>query len=61
MKKFRWPDHIKFDDTEADMREARRVWLENGGTSSDFLRFIDAYAKELKVRQPDDKAKHKSA
>jgi hypothetical protein len=53
---FRWPSHIMFDDTEADINEARRVWLANrdheeSGRIADFLEFMEAYARELEVRR----------
>jgi hypothetical protein len=60
MDKFVWPDYIKFDDTEADLHEARRVWinargnLADGGTIADFLEFMQAYAKELEIRRSWD-------
>ena len=57
MDKFEWPFHIKFDDSQADISEARRVWLNaagqapRGGGVADFLEFMNAYATELEKRR----------
>jgi len=56
MTAFRWPDHIKFDDSVGDINEARRAWLlARGGMHSqhpgDFLEFVQAYAGELERRR----------
>jgi hypothetical protein len=55
-KKFQWPDYIKFDDTEVDIKAARKVWLgffgcsESGGTKGEFLAFVQAYSEEVDKR-----------
>jgi hypothetical protein len=55
-KKFKWPEHILFDDTEADIKAARKVWLgffgcaESGGTKGEFLAFVQAYSEEVDKR-----------
>ncbi|HEY9788915.1 MAG TPA: hypothetical protein V6D22_00860 [Candidatus Obscuribacterales bacterium] len=57
MEKFVWPAYIQFDDTEADLNEARRVWLNargtmpDGGTTADFLEFMQVYASELEKKR----------
>lgn len=57
MDSFAWPDHIRFDDTESDINEARRIWLilramqPGGGAISDFLEFMQAYAGELESQR----------
>jgi hypothetical protein len=66
MTAFRWPDHIKFDDTASDINEARRAWLAaRGGMHSenpgDFLEFMQAYAGELEKRRIENVSTQKYA
>jgi hypothetical protein len=57
MRKFKWPDHIQFDDTEDDMRLARHAWsraqeIEPYGLSvGEFLIFMQQYADEVERRR----------
>jgi len=57
MRRFTWPSHVRFDDTDVDMKEARRVWLEHrgmvqsGSVISDFLEFMEVYAREVEARR----------
>jgi hypothetical protein len=57
MGKFVWPEHIQFDDTEQDIKEARKVWLEareieqSCGVKGEFLQFMQAYALQVELRR----------
>jgi hypothetical protein len=61
MSKFAWPASIKFDDTENDIKEARKAWLKSRGieqscgAAGEFLEFMQAYADmvERRRKQPD--------
>ena len=64
-RKFQWPEHIKFDDSEKDIKAARTVWLSffgcaaSGGAEGEFLAFVQAYSEEVDKRwqrQHDEQA-----
>lgn len=60
MRKFKWPEHIKFDDTEADIKAARKAWLgffgigETGGAKGEFLAFVQAYSEQVDKRWQEE-------
>ena len=61
MTEFAWPSSIKFDDTENDIKDARKAWLkwrgieQSCGAAGEFLEFMQAYSDmvEKKRKQAD--------
>jgi hypothetical protein len=53
MTDFQWPTNIRFDESEDDIKEARRVWESAHSLTQDagFLKFMQAYAAEIKYRK----------
>jgi hypothetical protein len=55
MKKFVWPDHLKFDDTDEDLKEARKFWFDHrclhgsGDIIADLVEFIELYAQRVEA------------